>query len=562
MNTTTQRDSSIIMEELIASKHGDATAMLPLCQELHNYAITHNDSYADAFSLLYFSIAYLRLCQLKPCIDYGQKGHAVQSSCKYIDLLQLQDNILGCAFSYRGDFQSAMIYFYEGIHYASKNNDIFLLSALYSNTAELYRLAGANNYALEYAEQAQTTLKNVTNNSNHINFDDMQFQIDLLQIHFAMGNHSEVESILLKCHELLNNQRNYVKYASRFFTVEAQIRYQNGEDFISIFPTIKQALSSIDEADNMDYFDAFWSYYDAVKLLYTYLSHQMNQEQNSFDDKVSAYCITQLNQFYAIALHLGQAYFWILYDALKIQFYELLYEFTPDHSAFRETCKLQLLSAYQHYYEQCMLRDGENNSEQLARLKDTLQLHKTQEKNTENRERVVRLKLESEQDVLTKCANRYGLQNFVQTYFNYVKENKKTFACCIIDIDYFKQYNDTYGHLAGDKCIKMIADTIRCAINEEGFLVRYGGDEFVLLFIGKANEEIIQIAANIKTHIEKIHLPHATSKVADYVTISMGIVNCIPDLYSHSNDFLHAADNALYEVKKTSKNNFHIVYEL
>lgn len=549
------------MEELIANKHADPKAMLPLCQELHNYAIVHNDEYADAFSYLYFSIAYLQLAQLKPCIDYGRKGHTIQSNCEYIDLLQIQDNVLGCAFTYRGDFQSGMTYFFEGIHYANLSQDYYLLSALYSNTSELYRLAGANDYALDYANQAHETLCKATNNSNNISFDDMQFQIDLLQIHFAMGNLDTVTSIMEKCYELLKKQSTYAEYATRFYTIEAQIRYQNGENFMSIFPTLKQALSTIGTPDSDDCISAFWSYYDAIKLLYQFLSNPDSQ-QNDFHDKVSAYCITQINQFYNIALYLNQAYLWIQYDEIKIQFYEFLYDFTPDDSAFKETCKLQLLASYQHFYEQCILRDEENRTEQIARFKDRLTLYETQKKNNINRMRAVRLKLECEQDALTKCANRYGLQNFMQTYFNYTKEAQKSFACTIIDIDFFKQYNDTYGHLAGDECLQLIGQAIRSAQNDEGFLVRYGGDEFVLLHIGKTNDEILAIAKEIKRRITELHLPHAGSGVADYVTVSMGLVNRIPDIYSHSNDFLHAADNALYEVKKTSKNDFLIVYEL
>lgn len=557
-----KRTSSVIMKELVANKRANPNILFPLCQELHNYALTHEEPYSDAFSLLYFSIAYLRSSQLKPCIDYGRKAHMIQTECCFLDLLPLLDNVLGCAFTYRGDFQSGMTYFYEGIHYAESGNDYYLLSALYSNIAELYRLAGANEYALDYARKAQQTLLKTSTNTNNIAFDDMQFQLDLLQIHFALQNTAMVDFILATCQNLLCNKFTYAEYATRFYTIEAQIRYERGEDFSSIFLSLKQALAAIDINKKMDYISAFWSYYDAIGLIYQYLSSEKCLSGTDEWEEISSYCITQLNPFYDIAVYLNQAYLWIRYDELKIQLYELMHRLSYEQSSCRVTCKLQLLATYQHYYEQCILRDKENKDEQLSRLKDRLTLYETQKENSLNRRRAVRLKLESEQDALTKCANRYGLQVFMQTYFDYTKEEKKTFACSIIDIDYFKQYNDTYGHLAGDECIRQIADAIRAAQNDEGFLVRYGGDEFVLFHIGKTNEEMLEISQSIKKAVASLQIPHSSSKVAAYVTISMGVVNCVPSFTAHSNDFLHAADKALYKVKKTSKNHFQIAYDL
>lgn len=563
MENTAKIDSAAIMEELISIKSANSPKILSLCQTLYQYAKETKDTYAEAFSLLYFSIAYLNLSQLKPCIDYGQRGHIIQASCEYIDLLQEQDNILGCAFTYRGDFQSGMTYFYEGIHYANSKNNYYLFGLLLENTATLYRLTGAYDHALAYAKHSHTVVLKAKGNHYNIDLDNMQYQLDLLQIYFAKSDKKHITPLLAKCHESLKNPDVYATYAYRFYTLEAQIRYHEKEDFLSIFPTIKQALSSIETMSSMNYISVFWSYRDAISLICQYLAHETNcKECNSLYDKIAAYCIVQLDKFYEIALYLSQSYLWIQYDELKIQIFELLCKNEPSASVFRKTCEMQLLAAYQHYYEQCLLRDEEEKKEQLARLEDMLTLHEAQNENNINRMRAVRLKLESEQDALTGCANRFGLESFMQTYFNYTRESQKTFSCMIIDIDFFKEYNDTYGHLAGDHCIQAVCRSIRTSQNDEGFLVRYGGDEFLLLHIGKTDEELLTIAANIKKSIEDNPIEHTSSPVADHVTVTMGLVNRIPDAYSHANDFLHAADNALYEIKKTSKNHYLLVHDL
>ena len=137
------------------------------------------------------------------------------------------------------------------------------------------------------------------------------------------------------------------------------------------------------------------------------------------------------------------------------------------------------------------------------------------------------------------------------------KENDIPVAMEILDIDYFKEYNDNYGHQEGDRCLVSIANTIRNLVEEaEGFCARYGGDEFVIIYANVTWEQAVSYAEELRRRVLALEMEHRFSKALPVVTISQGICWGIPRKGNRSWDFLHAADNMLYRVKKFSRNNY------
>lgn len=124
-------------------------------------------------------------------------------------------------------------------------------------------------------------------------------------------------------------------------------------------------------------------------------------------------------------------------------------------------------------------------------------------------------------------------------------------AVAILDIDYFKQYNDNYGHQRGDTCICMIADELKRIAEYEGVSVyRYGGDEFIVIYENLSRERVLEIAEKLKQGIEMRKMAHEYSKSSNIVTISQGICWGYPKKGQVMSDYLRAADDSLYEVKK------------
>lgn len=186
-------------------------------------------------------------------------------------------------------------------------------------------------------------------------------------------------------------------------------------------------------------------------------------------------------------------------------------------------------------------------------LNDLAQLNKEVEK--EN----MALQRKSETDALTGLYNRFKLNEYGEQAFLRAYEHGTSLAIEILDIDYFKEFNDNYGHQAGDDCIREIANTI-LSLRKYGniFCARYGGDEFVIIYEGFTEEETLSLATELKQQIIHKAIEHKFSKATDIVTISQGICWDIPRSNNKLWDYLHAADIMLYKVKAVSRNSIRL----
>ena len=159
-------------------------------------------------------------------------------------------------------------------------------------------------------------------------------------------------------------------------------------------------------------------------------------------------------------------------------------------------------------------------------------------------------------DVLTNVLNRRGFDTVFSHSWSEAVREKSQLALFIIDIDHFKRYNDTYGHVEGDMCLAAIAETLACSIRENDFVARYGGEEFAIVMsradIATAEVVADRIFANIKT--KNIH--HKDS-VAPYVTVSIGCMIAFPTTEGiKQGEFVVMADQALYMAKAAGRNRF------
>ena len=153
-------------------------------------------------------------------------------------------------------------------------------------------------------------------------------------------------------------------------------------------------------------------------------------------------------------------------------------------------------------------------------------------------------------DDLTGIANRYALDQELSQAFERIYKTKETLGIEILDVDDFKNFNDTYGHQAGDFCLSKIGNILKNISKDEGiFCARYGGDEFVLIYEGKSDKEIKNIAKRIDFEVKEGINQINNIKINKQVTVSQGICNDIPRIKSKPWDFLKEADIALYSIK-------------
>ncbi len=169
------------------------------------------------------------------------------------------------------------------------------------------------------------------------------------------------------------------------------------------------------------------------------------------------------------------------------------------------------------------------------------------------------LSLLSQQDALTGLANRRYLDETLDNEWRRALRHETPLTIMMVDIDFFKPYNDTLGHLKGDKCLKDIATAISSIAARSGDLVaRYGGEEFLLLFpMTNAQQAQIQVE-RLMNAIKKIAIVHPCSNVSPYVTISVGVATTIPRLNDSISAFVSRADHALYQAKTNGRNQYQI----
>jgi two-component system chemotaxis family response regulator WspR len=124
-----------------------------------------------------------------------------------------------------------------------------------------------------------------------------------------------------------------------------------------------------------------------------------------------------------------------------------------------------------------------------------------------------------------------------------------------IDIDYFKQFNDLYGHLAGDDCLRKIATVLQTTARRgNDMAARYGGEEFACVLPGTGKKNALLLARKIIARTAALNIPHEGSSVAPYVTVSIGVATLVPARGHHYSHLIDAADRSLYSAKQQGRN--------
>ena len=156
----------------------------------------------------------------------------------------------------------------------------------------------------------------------------------------------------------------------------------------------------------------------------------------------------------------------------------------------------------------------------------------------------------SYQDGLTGVANRRMLDSILDVEWLNARRNCQPLSVLLIDIDYFKQYNDRYGHLQGDDCLRSIAQTLdTVASRPRDFLARFGGEEFMLVLPETDGKAAHAVADRCRQAILKLQIPHAASDASQLVSISVGVASIIPDHEGELAEFIESADRKLYQAK-------------
>jgi diguanylate cyclase (GGDEF)-like protein/PAS domain S-box-containing protein len=158
-------------------------------------------------------------------------------------------------------------------------------------------------------------------------------------------------------------------------------------------------------------------------------------------------------------------------------------------------------------------------------------------------------------DGLTGLANRRKFDLSMEIEWRNAKRTGKPLSLIMVDIDYFKQYNDHYGHLQGDDCLKLVSKALaESASRARDFAARFGGEEFVLLLPESNTDAVAAVAERCREAVSKLQIPHAQSSIGEYLSISLGVGTIVPGPHDQLLDFINKVDRRLYTAKQQGRN--------
>ena len=181
----------------------------------------------------------------------------------------------------------------------------------------------------------------------------------------------------------------------------------------------------------------------------------------------------------------------------------------------------------------------------------------TERKQTEQKLMDLQKELEqlSFKDGLTGLANRRKFDLSMEIEWRNAKRTGKPLSLIMVDIDYFKQYNDHYGHLQGDDCLKAVSKALNESVaRARDFVARFGGEEFVLVIPESDAEAATAVAERCREAIIKLQIPHAKSSISPWLSISLGVGTIVPGQNDQLLDFINQVDRRLYLAKQQGRN--------
>lgn len=216
--------------------------------------------------------------------------------------------------------------------------------------------------------------------------------------------------------------------------------------------------------------------------------------------------------------------------------------FSKFSSAFKEVDKVQ---------KELMVLNGTLDTKIKERTKE---LETSKQQLVEMNEQLVHL---SYIDGLTGVANRRSFNQKLEEYWQDALRTQEPFSVMLLDVDFFKQYNDNYGHQQGDKVLMDMASImLELALEEKDLVARYGGEEFAILLVNKDSTQAVKVAKELKSTLAAKQIEHNFSKVCPYLTASIGIATVIPKEELSPSLLILKADEGLYESKEKGRNTY------
>lgn len=516
-------------EKVMEYRFSDPQRAYDICCEILEEGKNTEDNYQIAYARLYMGDTMFTLGKFKEAIDNMMMAEKIQKKFGYEDLLMKNYNIIAIIYVNQGDGLLGLDYYYKALKLARKHNDEIMQGMVYNNIGALLHNVGDVGGSAEYFRKGYEICRKKEKKDQRKMYNKKQYFVNL-----AVGCLEEKK---------YDQARKYLDLAEAEYDSESSAYFSVAEinrivDSARVYREVGERDKAIKEADKI--LSLPRECFEEVEAFnhFIYLAHQLLQmESYSGVKKI----LSELQRVYAkngvVKRKLRLCECWIEY-----------------YKATGKTEKLQ--EYYRQYYELKKKAQKEEDVLVVRAIDNRYKLEYERMTNEQLSANTRELMKTSEIDELTGISNRYGLKKRFMKLCEIARFQKLQLCMCLFDIDEFKAYNDEYGHLKGDECLKRIAGLLRDTVGTEYFASRYGGDEFVILGIDKSDEELRKFVEKLFREINRAKMPFLKHREADTVTISMGVVNQAVEKDCSLTDFIHSADQKLYKAKENGKNQY------
>lgn len=438
--------------------------------------------------------------------------------------LVLALNLMGVIYGAIGNETSAIDYFLEGLSYAIDYHFYTYTCLFYNNIGSRYQQLGRHEQAIEYFLQAEKALEIVNTGEGN---QDLWAMITFLNLSTSYG---ELDQFALS-EKYLDKSAVYMKddiaksHKYTFLITQCRLYWCiDKKDFV--YKHLDELIESGEKDNNTsDYVQDMLNLCDLLKKM---------QEYDKWKSLI--FCVRNY------AKNQNSVYFYMVVTEMWMDYCKTV----GDTAKYQKACI--------EYAELCQKQKEITDMEKAAAIDIKIELREK-----ENQRKLAEQKANN--DSLTNLGNRYLMESDIQSAIQKAAETNSPLTIGILDIDCFKQMNDTYGHIQGDKCLKTTADILTASLQGLGRAYRFGGDEFILLLQTSNYETVEGIARNIQKCLHEAHFENINSTVISELTMSQGYSCFIPNKDETPKKAIKHADKVLYEVKESGKNSYKIIIE-
>lgn len=508
---------------LESSVESDCNTLVKIGEEL-------NDDRLLTFGIYYLGEYYYYKEEYDKTVECCEASLKHGKKSGMHDLVSRAYNVLGILYRYRENYAYSVESYLKAADYAKKAKLYYELAMIMGNIAMLYIEIKDYDVALTYCNEAMGYYERADENEFYY-FNLCIILQSITEIHIQKGKYEEADKFLNKMFDIIElaEIKNRRVDKTPIYMI-ASVYYNNIGNVEKRDEYIAKSLEEIKVEKQV--LEIYESVTEFANLLLDY------EKYDEFLEIIAYYDDYDITSMRDCILEIQR---------VKMRYYDIM-----NNLEEYVKCSRIFLECYDD-----KIKNHNNDIKHIIDLRRNL--NSTREENDEIKEYSEMLKQKAETDELTGLANRAGFNTYSERMFEKAYNDKIRFGVAIVDIDFFKQYNDRYGHLKGDECLKIISNILLDEKNENVFPARYGGDEFVIIFNNLNQKQIMDIIRRIKAKVKEAAIPNEDSKVDEFVTLSQGAFVKVPNGQNKLWDFMSKADDVLYRVKKFGKNSYRVV---